>query len=202
MPGRLLPRALLIGGVALLACSKPPVTGAKVSFLPGPQVPAGIRKIELTLTLDGRTASASFVDPKGADIMFPTDAFIQVGTGSGTLDVVASARDASGNEVDAGTGSATVASGHVVDVDVQMQGGVAHLAWSQSSVDFGAVAVGKTAGPVTLVLSNTGSLPAGTIQLTPPSGPYALSSDGCTGQALVCASAGSPIRNRNNTRSR
>ena len=179
-------RALLLGGALLLSCSKPAITGAKVNLLPGPLVPAGIRRIELTLTLEGRTASASLSDPRGADITFPTDAFIQIGNGSGTLDIVASARDAAGKEVDTGSGSATIAAGHVVTVDVQMQGGSAPLAWSPGSWDFGAVAVGKTAGPVTLVLSNAGTLPGGAVDLAlSPPGAFVLSADGCSGQALA-----------------
>ena len=47
----LLFRALLLGGVSLLACSKPSITGAKLNLLAGPQVP-GFESSPFTASAD------------------------------------------------------------------------------------------------------------------------------------------------------
>src|SRR5262249_23777066 len=92
------------------ACQKKELTGVQVTPVAGAHTPAGIKKIDFTVTLAGRTATASLSDPSGADITFPTDGFLQINSGTGAVTISASARNAADAEVDSGTGSGTVVS--------------------------------------------------------------------------------------------
>jgi hypothetical protein len=72
--------------------------------------PAGVRSIDVQFTLGGRSQAVTLRAHGGGTIDFPTDEVVEIGSGTGQLDVTAIARDGAGAEVGWATGSAAVVS--------------------------------------------------------------------------------------------
>lgn len=74
-----------------------------------------IRSIGLALTLNGGTATTTF---EANPIELPTDALLEIGSGEGRLDVVATARAADGSVLATAAGGGVVVKGKTVDVSI------------------------------------------------------------------------------------
>jgi hypothetical protein len=99
--------------VALLAaaaagCAKDRRT---LLFLNLESAPADTRAVDVQMTLAGRHAAVTLREPDGSAIAFPTGDVIDIGSGSGLLEVVASARDNAGQEQARAAGSVAIVAG-------------------------------------------------------------------------------------------
>jgi hypothetical protein len=92
-------------------------TYARLTFS-GTVSPAPIASIAVTATLAQRSATTSFAAPSGGFITLPTTSVLEIGSGEGTLDVVASALAIDGTVLGTGAGSGTVVKGKTVDIVV------------------------------------------------------------------------------------
>jgi hypothetical protein len=110
----------LVGGLGF-GCSKSG-TFVVVDFDGSSTAPKGIKSIDLALTLGGKTAMTSYTAPGGGDITLPTSATLEVGSGSGTLGVTATAHDKSGGSLATATASGTVTTGSTTTIHVQLGG--------------------------------------------------------------------------------
>jgi hypothetical protein len=109
--------------VALLLSVSGCAQGTFVSVSINQQVssPATVR-IAFALTLDGRSANGSLSGSGGKAITFPTTASLQIGSGSGSMKVTATAYDAAGAIIDSATGTVDVVAGSTVPLTLILGG--------------------------------------------------------------------------------
>jgi hypothetical protein len=112
--------ALMAAAALAAGCSKQSGTFVVVDLRPGTATPGGIQSIDLDLTLGGRTATTTFTGKDGGQIALPTDATLEIGSGSGALTITAHARGAGGALLDTGTGAGVVVAGGTSHVVVQL----------------------------------------------------------------------------------
>jgi hypothetical protein len=86
----------------------------------GASTAAGVVKVDLSLALAGRSGSGTLSERDGSVIPFPAVVTLDISNGSGALMVTAVARDASGKEVDRGTGVGMVTSGATTHLTVTL----------------------------------------------------------------------------------
>ena len=156
--------AAALAAASSLAGCKAKLTYVHVTVAPAPGEPAGIRKIDLQLTLAGKTADKVLGDGS-KDLQLPADVTFEIGSGAGQMAITAIATDASGNEVDRGTSTVEVVSGAIGSTTVQLAGGKAALASTLTTNDFGSQQIGTTSAPATLTFRNTGAKPSGVLSV-------------------------------------
>jgi hypothetical protein len=81
-----------------------------------------IHSIKVNLQFSGRTDSTTFQAPNGGDIVLPTDATLQIGSGAGELEVTADALASDSSELATGSGSGSVTSGQTSTIVVHFGG--------------------------------------------------------------------------------
>jgi hypothetical protein len=184
-------RALLVSASLLAAACGGKKTFVEVKIQPGASVPAGIKKLDVQLTLNGATVSTPLTEKDGADISFPTSASFEIRTGSGAMTIVVSAEDQAGQEIDLGTSTGSVVSGGVNLFEVHMQGGVASLVFDRPSADLGSAAVASTTAVSTLTVKNPGPVATGTVQLhfDEQSSPFSIAADTCSTKPLAAGAS-------------
>src|SRR4051812_24253591 len=84
---------------------------------------AAINRIDLELALAGKTATATLRNPGGGDVSFPTDAVLDVQSGSGQMEVTAIAFDGGGNEISRTTASVGVQRDQTASISLVFGGG-------------------------------------------------------------------------------
>ncbi len=197
--------ALLLATLSAAACSSG--TFAVVTLQAIGSSASPVHSVDLQLTLAGKSAQTTVHERSGGDLMLPTDAALQIRSGTGTLSITAIARDAAGAELGRGSASVDIASnktsrvsvpidftGGVVTGDMgagDMQGGMAPMLTidHQPSYDFGTVVVGTTSSAATFAITNSGGSPTGALTAAALGGAnadqFAIGSDGCTGMTLA-----------------
>src|SRR5262249_61665680 len=90
------------------ACSSGTFAVVTLEEIGSPTSP--VHTVDLQLTLGGMSAQTTLRDTSGGDLTLPTDAALQIRSGSGSLGIVAIARDAAGAELGRGGASVDVAS--------------------------------------------------------------------------------------------
>ncbi len=178
--------ALAIAVASGLGC-KAKSTFVHVTLTSALTEPSGIKSIELQLTLGGQSASTTLRESSGADIAFPTDTTLQIGSGAGQLVITAIARAADGRELDRGVNFATVVSGAITEVAVAMAG-KPNLQPAEARHDFGQVSLGQTSATVNLSFINSGYKPTGPLTtVLGGAGASAFSAgvDDCAGKTLL-----------------
>jgi hypothetical protein len=168
--------------VLLLAACTPDGTYVLLTVDRAPGIPDGITNIDLSLTLAGKTADAKV---QQVGLTFPTDLVLDVGNGAGELDIAATAATADGTMVATGATMATVTRGQRSAASlVLMSSAVSMLGIDRTSYDFGTVTTGATSGPVSFVVTNSGTDPTGAVSASVVGDAAAFDVSGCNGPAL------------------
>ena len=165
-------------------------------------VQASINHIELDLSLAGKTATTTLTNPGGGDLTFPTDAVLDVRSGSGQLDVTAIAFDGSGTEVSRTTASVAVQRDATASLSLVFGGTTtvgddmtmppadlagSNITISATSHDYGTVVTGMN-GSFSFTVTNNGSVSTSslTTQISgTDSALFTLMNDTCNGTALI-----------------
>jgi hypothetical protein len=197
-------------GVASCKQAGSPETIAIVTIAANGAAPASIKSIQLQLALGGKTTSVDVSQSNGADVVLPLERSVRLAAASGTLTVVATARDGDGNELGHGTASTATVSGSKTRISVGIDFGTAtpdmgpaigaDMATDvatpvvltidrQPSYDFGTVGVGNNNPPVAFTVTNTGTIAIGPLAAAAWSGDnvdqFRTVEDGCEGQTLA-----------------
>lgn len=172
--------------VALAGCKKP-LTYVHLHILPAANEPAGITRIDLQMTF-GEKQQTITLDDGGAVLALPADVTLQVGGGSGQLAITAVASNAQGAEVDRATSTIQVASGSIVESNLQLPGGKPVVQPAEDQHVFSAVTAGAASSPVAVSFHNAGFQPSGNIAVLlggTGASQFNITSDTCSGATLA-----------------
>lgn len=107
--------------LCLLAASCGQGTYVVVNVQRGATTPAtAITKLELQLQLGTQMTSKSYAETNNGAITLPADLVLEIGSASGQLTATATARDMSGNPVDQGVGTTTVARNKTANLSITL----------------------------------------------------------------------------------
>ncbi len=184
--------AFVASVLALSACS-PSGTYVVMSFTTGPTTAS---TIHCNFTLGGKAATTDFVAKSGT-FTFPTKGSVEVGNGSGALSIVCEARDAAGTVLASASASANVVRDTTTNVDIPFgpvqgdDGGIrptGALTIAPLTHNFGVTLVGAMSPPQTFVVTNTGEVPTGKLEVLLMSDAgmdYAITNGNCAQKALA-----------------
>src|SRR5581483_9921852 len=180
-----------------------------VKINPGAVAPTGIHSIDLQLSLNGKSAMTTLMEPSGGDVTLPTDATLQIASNeSGDIMLTAVAHDSAGNEVARGMGDTQIVPDGTATLIVvlngtsnmpmpdlltpDLKGLPATLVIDQTMHDYGTVVTGSTSAANTFKITNNGPGPSG--PMTTGLGgtnqdQFGLTADGCNGQSLAAGAS-------------